>query len=115
MMYEAFHLPDDDELEAALGAVPVPGDEVGVRHLRVQSGDGCEVHLTTDALGRSATVRISQSGEETMAFFREGAVELIGSDTAPEIVLHFRTEDTQGRLELALTPRLHIKESTVLT
>lgn len=114
-MYEEFHVPDDHELEEVFGAVPLPGDEVGVRHLRLQSGDGCDVHLTTDALGRSATIRVIQDGEETMSFFREGAVELIGSDTAPEIVLHFRTGDTQGRFELALTPRIHINESTVLT
>ena len=113
-MYEEFRVPDDHELEAAFGTVPVPGDEVGVRHLRLQSGDGCEVLATTDALGRSVTVRVIQDGEEMVSLFREGAVELIASDTAPEIVLNFRTGDTQGRLELALTPRLHINESTLL-
>jgi hypothetical protein len=115
MMYEEFRVPDDHELEAAFGAAPVPGDEVGVRHLRLQSGDGCEVLATTDALGRSVTLRILRDGEQTVAIFREGAVELIASSSAPEIVFNFRTGDTQGRLELTLTPRLHIHESTLLT
>jgi hypothetical protein len=115
MMYEEFRVPNDRELEVAFGVVPVPGDEIGVRHLRLQTSDGCEVLATTDALGRSVTVRVLQNGEERLSLFREGAVELIVSDAAPEIVLNFRTGDTQGRLELALAPRLHIKESTVLS
>jgi hypothetical protein len=115
MMYEEFHVPDDHELEAAFGVSPLPGDEVGVRHLRLQSGDGCEVLATTDALGRSVTVRIMQEGEERMSLFREGAVELLTSETAPEMVLHFRTGDTQGQLEVTLTPKLHIHESTLFS
>lgn len=114
MMYEEFQVPDDGKLEAALGVAPLPGDEAGVRHLRLHSGDGCEILATTDALGRSVTVRVLQNGEERLSLFREGAVELLASDTAPEIVMRFRTGDTQGRLELALTPRLHIHESTLL-
>jgi hypothetical protein len=113
-MYEEFRVPDDLELETAFGAAPVAGDEVGVRHLRLRSGDGCEILATTDALGRSVTVRVMEDGEERFSLFREGAVEMIASDTPPEIVLRFRTGDTQGRLELALTPRLHINESTLL-
>lgn len=113
-MDKEFRVPDDHALETALGTVPVPGDEVGVRHLRLQSDDGCEVLVTTDAPGRSVTVRVIQDGAERMFLFREGAVELIASDTAPEIWLHFRTGDTQGELKLALTPRLHINETTLL-
>jgi hypothetical protein len=114
MMYEEFHVPDDAELEAAFGAVSVPEGQVGVRHLRLRSADGCDVLATTDALGRSVTVRVLQDGQERVSLFREGAVELVASHTAPELVLHFRTGDTQGRLELALTPRLYINESTLL-
>ena len=114
-MYEEFRVPEDHELEAAFGEAPSPGDEVGVRHLRLQSGDGREIVATTDALGRSVTVKVLQGHDETLAIFREGAQDLIASSRAPEIVVNFRTGDTQGRLEITLSPRLHIRESTVLT
>jgi hypothetical protein len=114
MMYEDFRLPEDDDLEAAFGVMPLPGDEVGVRHLRLETGDGWEVLVRTDAPGRSLGVRIVRDGVETVSLFREGAVELIASDSAPEMVVHFRTGDTQGRLELALTPGLHMNESILL-
>jgi len=113
-MYQEFRVPDDHDLEAVLGVEPVPGDEVGVRHVRLRSGDGCEILVTTDALGRSVTVKVIQEGEERFSLFREGAVELIASDSSPQIVVDFRTGDTKGRLKLALTPELHIDESTLL-
>ena len=112
-MYRDFRVPSDEDLEAALGVVPESGAEVGVRHLQFVSGDGCKVTATTDAVGRSLTLRVERDAHEWLRITREGATELVVSRTAPEIVVTFRTEDTAGRLEVHLRPRLRIHECTL--
>jgi hypothetical protein len=46
---------------------------------------------------------------------REGATELFVSATPPETGATFTTDDTTGRLSIALTPTLGIEESSLPT
>jgi hypothetical protein len=115
MMYREFRVPTDEELEIAFGSAPTPGDEVGVRFIHFQSEDGADVDLTVDALGRSVTLVVTRGVQDCLRLTREGATELNVSAASPEIMLHFRTEDTTGHLEVSLKPWLRVVETTLLT
>jgi hypothetical protein len=115
MMYREFLVPTDEQLLATLGVEPQSGLESGVRHLALVSGDGYDVTATTDVLGRSVTVEIGRDNEQLLTITREGAARMSVSENPPEIVFRFDSDETTGRLEIQLQPRLSVRDATLLT
>lgn len=114
MMGQPFEIPTDDEIEAVLMVKAEPGADIGVQHLQVLSGDGCQLSITTDSPGRSVTITVVSEGAQWLSTTREGATEMVVSRTPPEIAFAFGTDDTTGRLDIHLNPQLRIDDFTLL-
>ncbi len=114
MTYHEFRLPPDLDFEIALGVTPQPGEE-GVRRLALSGGDGLGLDLTLDPLGRTVSAVLDAGGSEVARIVREGATGLRLSETAPEIVIAFATQDTTGQLEVSVHPALRLSETSLLT
>ena len=113
-MSNEFVVPTDEELTAALGVVPESNDDIGVRVLHLKSGDGFDVRVTTDALGRSVTVEVNRDRHVLMRIEREGAISMTVLDQSPAISVEFQTPATEGGLTIDLRPALQIAEHELL-
>jgi hypothetical protein len=111
--YHVFRLPPDVDFDIALGVTPEPAEE-GARRLEIVGEDGVTLDLTLDPLARAVSVVVTAGGRELVSIAREGATEVRLSETAPEIVITFETDDTSGKLEVSLTPAPHVDEFLLL-
>lgn len=115
MVDREFVAPTDEEYLRILGRTPEAGDEVGVAMLAMVSTDNFDVRLTTDVPGKSVRLVVARDGIEVFDVFREGAVLVSLSDEGPSIAVDFRTDGNLGRLNITLSPKLHIRETSLRT